>query len=294
VRLPDQHPQDRPQRDPAPTAAVDLIVIGAQKCGTTSLHNYLGLHPEISMSRRKETNFFLADRDWSRGIPPEVSRFDPSARLRGETCPDYTNLPHSTGTADRIRSGAPNAKLIYLVRDPVERMLSHYMHARTSGGERRALTDAVSDPESQYLMRSRYATQLKPFIELFPREQILIESQERLLQDRHAVMRRIFAFLGVDDSFTSSAFERLWASSRGRGTPLNSGAWQLAKWTRRRGIFLPQFLRWPAQRVMRLRLGGSRIEREVSDERVPWVVGQQLRDELRELRELTGFELPGA
>jgi hypothetical protein len=57
---------------------------------------------------------------------------------------------------------------------------------------------------------------------------------------------------------------------------------------------LPQFLRWPAQRVMRLRLGGSRIEREVSDERVPWVVGQQLRDELRELRELTGFELPGA
>ena len=294
MRLPDQRRHDRPQPDAASTAPVDLIVIGAQKCGTTSLHNYLDLHPEISMSRRKETNFFLADRDWTEGIPSKVSRFDPSAQLRGETSPDYTNLPDSAGTADRIRMGAPAAKLIYLVRNPIERMVSHYIHARTSGGEARSLADAISEPESQYLMRSRYATQLKPFIELFSREQILIESQERLLRDRQQVLRRIFAFLGVDDTFTSPEFERLWGSSQGRGSPLNSVAWQLAKWSRGNGIFLPQFLRWPAQRIMRIQLGrGSRVDLDISDELVRELVGPQLRDELRDLRELTGFELPG-
>jgi Sulfotransferase domain len=272
---------------------LNLIVIGAQKCGTTSLHNYLDLHPEISMCRRKETNFFLQDRDWTRGIPFEESRFDPSARLRGETSPDYTNLPDSAGTAERIRNVVPDAMLIYLIRDPVERMVSHYIHVRTTVGEPRTLAEAIADPESPYVMRGRYATQLMPFLELFPRDQILIESQERLLFDRQAAMRRIFSFLGVDDTFTSPDFNRLWGRTERRDSPLYSAAWRLAKWTRGRGIFLPQFLRWPAQRLMRIRLKGSGIEEAAYAQRVPELVGDQLRNELQELRELTGFESPG-
>ena len=99
----------------------NLIVIGAQKCGTTSLHNYLDLHPEIQMSRRKETNFFLQEHDWSRGIDPGETRFDRSAVVRGRHPPTTPTCPRqrarrnaftgssqtpSSSTSSAIRSNA--------------------------------------------------------------------------------------------------------------------------------------------------------------------------------------------
>ena len=126
------------------------------------------------------------------------------------------------------------------------------------------------------MMRSRYTTQLRPFLECFPREQILVETHERLLNDRQATMRTIFAFAEVDDSFSSPQFKRLWGRSQGRGSPLQAAAWRVARWMRTRGVFLPQFLRWPAQRVMRTRLGGSGIEHPTCDERVRQLIRDRL------------------
>ena len=273
-------------------ALPNLIVIGAQKCGTTSLHNYLEAHPEISMSRRKETNFFLEDGNWDRGLDWYASHFDPAAPVRGETSTGYTNLPASAGTADRMRSVVPGARLIYLVRDPLDRMASSYVHRRATGAERRSLAEALSDPRSPYVTQSCYATQLRPFLEHFSREQILIETGERLLRERRATLGRIFEFVGVDSSFTSPEFERMWERTEGKAG-LYSLAWPVAQRTQRRGIFLPRFLRWPAQRVLRLRLGGRGTERPVFDDQLRERMRERLSGEVHELRTLTGVELEG-
>ena len=84
-------------------ALPNLIVIGGLKCGTTSLHHYLGLHPRIEMSRPKELNFFVSELNWDLGADWYASHFDRSAQIRGETSPHYTNLPRFTGVAERMR-----------------------------------------------------------------------------------------------------------------------------------------------------------------------------------------------
>jgi hypothetical protein len=186
----------------------------------------------------------------------------------------------------------PGAKLIYLVRDPLDRMASSYAHRRATGAERRSLAEALSDSRVPYVTQSCYATQLKPFLELFPREQILIETCERLLRERQATLERIFEFAGVDSSFTSPEFERMWERTEGKAG-LYSLAWPVAQRTQRRGIFLPRFLRWPAQRVLRVRVGGRKIERPVYDGQLRERMRERLRGEVHELRRLTGVELEG-
>jgi hypothetical protein len=273
-------------------ALPNLIVIGAQKCGTTSLHNYLDAHPEVSMSHRKETNFFLESRNWDRGVDWYARHFDPAAPVRGESSPDYTNLPLSAGTAARMHSVVPGVKLIYLVRNPVDRMTSQYLHRRAGGLERRAPAEALLDPRELYLARSCYATQLKPFLDLFPRDQILVETHECLLRQRQAALRRIFEFLGVDSSFASPKFERIWERTEGKGR-LYSAAWRIRRHTQKRGLFLPDFLRWPAQRVLRFRLRNSSVHRPLIQEELREQINARLRGEVQELRALTGIELEG-
>ena len=83
-------------------ALPNLIVIGGLKCGTTSLHHYLNLHPQVAMSRPKELNFFVAELNWELGADWYASHFDRTAQVRGETSPHYTNLPRFAGVADRM------------------------------------------------------------------------------------------------------------------------------------------------------------------------------------------------
>src|SRR5688500_5445420 len=106
----------------------NLITIGAQKCGTSGLHYYLGLHPEVSMSTPKELNYFIAERNWGRGPEWYGRHFDPNARCRGESSPNYTAFPQHMGVPERMASVVPDAKLIYIVRDPLARIAAHYVH----------------------------------------------------------------------------------------------------------------------------------------------------------------------
>jgi hypothetical protein len=176
-------------------------------------------HPEIQMSSIKETNFFSGPPN---GIPytSGVKRignldeyealFDPVFRVRGEASPNYTAFPLRRGTPERIKQAIPDAKLIYLVRDPVERTVSHFYHRVSTEGERRSLRDALgdlTDPYSPYICPSFYASQLDQYLQHFGQEQILVIDQASLLTDRHATLREIFAFLSVDDAFISQSFQ---------------------------------------------------------------------------------------
>src|SRR5919106_4193832 len=95
-----------------------FVIIGAQKCGTTALHSYLSRHPEVSMSRPKELDFFVEGANWEKGVDWYRSRFDGAAKARGESSPNYTAHPMLAGVPERMAELVPDAKLIFMVRDP--------------------------------------------------------------------------------------------------------------------------------------------------------------------------------
>jgi hypothetical protein len=236
-------------------ALPNLVVIGGLKCGTTSLHHYLNLHPEIAMSRPKELNFFVEELNWPLGPAWYASHFDAEAPVRGESSPHYTNRPRFEGVARRLAETAPDARLIYMVRDPVDRMLSHYLHNIGGGYDDRPLEEALAEPDTAYVDRGRYFFQLEPYLDHFDRDRIELVTREELKTDRAATMRRVFAFLAVDEAFTSDEFEREWET----GTAKSSGRFRaMDRAVRLPGLRaidrhfdrLPERMRWAVERVV--------------------------------------------
>ncbi len=183
----------------------NLIIIGAMKAATSSLHYYLGCHPEISMSRVKELNFFVAERRWGRGVAWYESQFAPG-KVRGEASPLYTMHPRFSGVPERMAEVVPEARLIYVVRHPVARAVSQYIHEWTAGVERQPLADVLARPDGHYVQASCYHAQLERYLRWFAREQILLLTAEDLERDRRGTLGRVFRFLGVDDAYWSVRF----------------------------------------------------------------------------------------
>jgi len=265
----------------------NLIVIGGLKCGTTSLHHYLNLHPDVGMSKPKELNFFVAELNWSLGPAWYTGHFAADCKVRGESSPHYTNRPRFEGVAERIRRLIPRARLIYMVRDPIDRMLSHYVHNVGGGYETRPLESALTDPDSAYVQRSRYAYQLEPYLEAFGRSAIAIVSREDLKVERAATMARLFAFAGVDDSFDSPQFEREWET----GTAKSGGRFRIMdravqlpgfRTVDRNFDRLPESLRWVVERLVHDPTRGEGPKPDVPA-RVRESVASLLRDEVAEL-----------
>lgn len=212
----------------------NVVVIGAMKCGTTALHHYLDRHPDIAMSTPKELNFFIGamgqpetdllggygSGTWHRGIEWYAGRFAAAAPVRGESSPGYTSPDHPE-VADRMARTVPHARLVYLVRDPVARAVSQYRHHAADGDERRPPGEALLDEGSQYLARGRYHERLLPFLARFPTSQIAILAAEDLRDRRRQALRRLFAFLEVDDAFWVDELARPWHTATAPEPPLD-------------------------------------------------------------------------
>ncbi|HYQ12518.1 MAG TPA: sulfotransferase [Solirubrobacterales bacterium] len=274
-------------------ALPNLIIIGGLKCGTTSLHHYLNLHPEIAMSRPKELNFFVSELNWPLGRDWYAGHFDPSARIRGESSPHYTNRPSFNEVPGRMRELlGSDVRLVYVVRDPIDRMLSHYLHNVGGGYEDRSLADALSDPESSYVARSRYFFQVEPYLEEFGADRVQIVGREELKADRPGTMRRTFEFLGVDPNFTSEQFEREWetgVAKTGSRFRLMDRAVRLPglRAIDRNFDRLPESLRWLAERVVHDPDRGEVAKPEVPDSLRRHLV-ELFRDDTTKLERLAG------
>ena len=197
-----------------------FLVIGAQKAGTTALYAYLRQHPAITGPSWKEVSFF--DRHYARGVAWYRGNFPNSLRARGdlvgEASPSYLFHPLAP---ERVAGLVPEAKLIALVRNPVDRAYSHYQHEVALGREPLSFEDAlaaeherlsgeeermVADPayfshawwNYTYLARGRYAEQLERWFASFPREQLLVLLTDELAQDPAGAYRRVLDFLGVE------------------------------------------------------------------------------------------------
>lgn len=203
----------------------NCIIIGAAKCGTTSLHLYLGRHPEIAMSAQKELNYFLTQEDLQR-VGAELtwrvrhytseygnlawyrSQFDSAAPVRGEASPLYAFAPLVKDVPARIRSLLPDAKLIYVAGDPIARIRSQYRQ-ELAGGRVHQLDHDLGDlerPDNPLVAASSYASQIGLFLEHFPLEQVLVVDQHELKHSRGETLAEVFRFLGVDESFSSEDF----------------------------------------------------------------------------------------
>jgi len=179
----------------------NLFIIGAMKSGTTSLHEYLDTHPQIAMSETKEPGYFVEELSLAKGEAWYLSLFkqDERLRYRGESSTHYTKLPVYRGVADRLHRFNPDARLIYIMRDPFERLVSHYWHNVRDvvhGGELRPLLKAVKE-RPDYLAFSDYAMQLSPYLDRFGPQALYTLTFEALIDDPQREFDLLCQWLGL-------------------------------------------------------------------------------------------------
>jgi hypothetical protein len=184
----------------------NLFIVGAMKSGSTTLHDYLAEHPEIFMSPDKEPGFFVPQQ-WKNRKPEEYDRLFAAAdreKYIGESSTYYSKLPTYPGVARRIHQYNADSRIVYIVRDPIQRTISHYLHNRRDlqrHAENRPILKAIEQDES-YIAYSNYAMQLQPYYEVFGRERILVVLFEEMVASPEATLRGVFQWLDVDTDFT--------------------------------------------------------------------------------------------
>lgn len=179
-------------------ALPDFILIGAMKCGTSTLQTQLAAQPGVFMSTPKEPNYFSNDEIFAKGAAWYEGLFDdaPSGALKGEASTHYTKLPTYPQTLARMTATLPALRLIYMIRDPMTRAVSHYVHEWT---ERRAGADADAAfrKDGTFMEYGCYGMQIAPFVEAYGPQNILLTSLEALVADPETEFDRIAGFLGL-------------------------------------------------------------------------------------------------
>jgi hypothetical protein len=268
-----------------------FFVIGAAKCGTTSLHFYLDQHPEISMSDPKEPHVFADSRSLDES-PDYRGLFEPGPLVRGESSTGYSRHPAEGDAAAAIGAAIPEAKLIYLVGDPVERIISDYEQQIAVGDEPLSFEEALSDfddPGNFYVCASRYAMQVENYLRYFESSQLLVLEQWRLRHERRAALREVFTFVGVDPDFWSSGFGPEIAT-REDHVRYDGLLWRLrSSWLGSAYRKLPVGPRVRLTRTLRRRAGG--VPRPELDPARRQALNELFLPEMELLRELTGKPL---
>ena len=274
-----------------PDCLPNIFIIGAAKCGTTSLHHYLDQHPDISMSSDKEPGVFSRPL-WIDRRDGYADILDCDAPYRGESSTSYTRYPVEGDAAAAIHAAAPDAKLIYLVRDPIERAVSDYVHHVALGHEQRSLDEALrdyTDPQNFYVTSSRYAFQIGRYLEHFPASSLLILDQADLLKKRAETMREVFAFIGVDPGFHSPEFD-VELLKRGDYFQHGSTAWRLRE--SRVGQLFRRLPLGPRLRVARMARRVLPTEsRPTLDPALEAELAQFLMPEVEQIRAISGKPL---
>lgn len=293
-------------------ALPNFVVIGASRSGTTSLHDYLGQHPDVYVTPRKSPNYFVSadpqperENAHLRAMARQwiASREDYEAQFSGvsgecavgDVSPVYMQSVHSAG---RIRDMlAASTKIIAILRDPADRAYAHYLGRRRDGLETgedfgvivdRELTNPLDEEIAfgSYVGCSRYHHFLRPYFDLFPAPSIRVYLFEQLRDDPAALLRDLFAFLEVDPSFTvdtsfshnrsgtiaSPLLRSLWTGSVGVRTMLRP--------------YLPGRLRHAARPLL-----ARQVHKPVMDDVTHRKIVNALREDGERLQHLLNMEL---
>lgn len=225
----------------------DYLIIGAQRCGTTSLYSYLAQHPQIVPAEKKEVHFFDLNFhqgvDWYREKFPNIAKCVSqetatatreagnkyiSGFISGEASPYYLFHPF---VPQRVHQLFPEIKLIVLLRNPVERTISHYYHEVRLGWESLSFEDAIAQEDFRlkgesekmfsneryysfnhqhytYLSRGIYINQIATWMSLFPKEQFLIIKSEDFYTQPDLIFNEACEFLNLP-SFQIPKYEKI-------------------------------------------------------------------------------------
>jgi hypothetical protein len=271
----------------------NLIIIGGQKCATTSLHYYLGLHPEIFMSRQKELNFFVREYNWDKGVEWYKSHFIGKVKIFGESSPDYTHYPFFDGVPERIHALLQQPKLIYILRNPIDRIVSEYVHRRVDGKENRTIEDALAHLDGNpYVSRSKYFMQLEQYLEFFDKSSIKIVILEDLYAHPQKTLGEIFNFLEVDDTFYSRKFLLKWHKSKFKRRKNRFGIYLSGTSVMKFVELLPFALRGPVEKILFFPLS-YKVRRPVLNQTLQRNLVEFLKDDIRNLTKYTGRQYKG-
>lgn len=227
---------------------VNFLIVGAQKGGTTALAHFLSTHPDVCMAPAKEVHFFddpgMRDSDWAGDLIADRYRehfenFSGQRRI-GEASPTYMFLP---GVPERMIRYNPSMKLIAILREPADRAVSHYEHARRLKHESLPFVPALlleplrllrarhdhgersSLRRHSYVSRGQYALQVRSLWTVFPREQILFLRTEELANQHHDTLLRVYRFLDLEPPSALPGPETIHSFLRRHSVPSWSRRW---------------------------------------------------------------------
>jgi Sulfotransferase family len=239
---------------------LDFLGIGAQKAGTTSLHEYMRTHPELFLPEAKEQPFFSNDEAFAEGwdaFAAVAFHGAPPGRLCGKITPHYIGgpvvwssvkeEPASAVMARRIAELFPDVRLIVMLRDPVERAISSYWQTVVLGDDDRGLNEALDAelaPDAlaaarafptdghQHIVAGEYGRALADYLRFFSREQLFVGSQSVLGREPMSLLSALWRFLGVSDSFVPPNLgERFQVRGTGRRIPVVAAVPRVVKST---------------------------------------------------------------
>lgn len=292
-----------------------FLILGAPKCGTTALAEAVAAHPDVRLSRPKEPHFF--DRHYDRGVDAYLSDHfagRPAARAAGEATPSYLALPW---VPRRVAESMPQARLVAILRHPAERAFSSWWMFHARGMDRLTFEDAIAENEKRlahspladdeasrrewtlhvdaiargdplrirtYLDSGHYARQLRRYLALFPREQLLVLFSDDLRGGGAATMHRVWRHIGVAEVGQACTVE---ASNEALG----DGAAVPLRLARAAGLmrlrrFLPERLRAGVKRSLSARGKRPSMEPETRARLV-----EHFAPHVRELEELLAVDL---
>ncbi len=278
----------------------NLFIVGAMRSGTTALHEVLAGHPDVFMASFKEPAYFadpaelatdsavVAAAGYAGDLQAYESLFEDASgeRYRGESSTHYTKQPRITGIAEKLGQYAPDARIVYLVRDPVDRALSHYRFEVQRRYETRAALDALrSDPI--YLAVSDYALQIRPFIEQFGRERVYITSLEDLASNPATELIALYRWLEVDEGAGGLTLPRRNAiDAPMTRAPRATQSLRKSAWYRSAVRLIPKGARRAAKAVVDRPMDESELERS----EVRAFLADQLHRKIPPFEELAGRE----
>ena len=290
----------------------EFIVIGAARSGTTALHSYLSQHPHIFMPAEKEPNFFSFEGEDLKCVGPgadfinnsitDLEKYQnifaqvPESTTCGEASPLYLFVPK---TAERIKHHIPQARLIVLLRNPIEQAYSHFLYAtkqavesepdfvKALNLEEKRLSDGWQ-PLFGYSRFPRYAEQLERFFEHFPKDRMFIRTYEDFQEDPERILRELFGFIGVDPEFQPDMSNRPNAGGVPKNRAFQDFLMKSNPITRAIGYVVPQGLRL----AIRDKMSAMNLkEKEGMPDEARRILKDRLSDEIRALEKLIDRDL---
>jgi hypothetical protein len=271
---------------------VNFMIIGAMKCGTTTLCHILSEHPQISFYVGKEAHFFSKKLIYPKSLQEYHNNFRKIDNcIYGEGSTSYTFYPHvNHSICDDLYKYNSDLKFIYIIRNPFERIISHYMHIYERGYTSLSLEESIMKLPI-LVDYGRYAYQINRYINKFGKEKIMILTFDDLLYNRFDLLKDVSRFLNVDfDGFVN--FEDLWLNKSIDGEFRRDYRYDKAyPYWKALGKFFPTALRMKIWDAISLNKNKKfKIKPSLTKNSIQYLSKIYLKD-LKELERITGKNL---